>query len=358
MNDTDDKKKYQRLFTKEEFAGLTRDGMYQALCYVSPTLAKGRSRAKKEELIELYQDAADTDSIPVLKVKEDSGGNVVTEAVVPTADPDEQDATFANPPTLSDPSIPPTILHVPVVKDLGDVLTQALGDGPIRGHRADHVFEDEANFVPATPPQHTVTSESKECSHCGGQLTEPESKPGWLGCLKCDWSAPVTFEAKLASTGEHVHGPDCGHDHLPQLAGMDDLVRVNPEMPSAMMQDGAVIQLQPEGEPMFTFKDAPRELTSKEQVLLDRLRKNFDIFTSNVVNNEAKRNVRADIYALKVCGIIANPKFEETIKSGRDHVRELRRKWKAGVDIAEAVKEGNQESKLKSAIAGAMGSGT
>lgn len=308
MNDTDDKKKYQRLFTKEEFAKLTRDGMYQALCYVSPTLARGRSRAKKEELIELYQDAADTDSIPVLEVKEDSGGNVVTEAVVPTADPNEQDATLANPPTI------------PVVEgpSLSNILKQALGE-----IHADQIIEDEVSFMP-------------------------------------DFSDEAVAEQKHQdiSMSTHVHGPDCGHDHPPQLAGMDDLVRVNPEMPSAMMQDGAVIQLQPEGEPMFTFKDAPRELTSKEQVLLDRLRKNFDIFTSNVVNNEAKRNVRADIYALKVCGIIANPKFEETIKSGRDHVRELRRKWKAGVDIAEAVKEGNQESKLKSAIAGAMGSGT
>lgn len=39
--------------------------------------------------------------------------------------------------------------------------------------------------------EHVVTSASKECGHCGGALTEPEGKPGWLGCLSCDWSAPV-----------------------------------------------------------------------------------------------------------------------------------------------------------------------
>lgn len=324
MNDTDDKKKYQRLFTKNEYAGLTRDGMYQALCYVSPTLARGRSRAKKEELIELYQDAADTDSIPVLEMKADSRGNVVAEAVVPTADPNEQDATLANPPTLANPSIPPTILHVPAVREeparRGYILRQAPGDGPIHGHRVDQFIEDEVSFIPDFSDEHE----------------KPATGTGEAVLVDANYSSlELRTMAKLAS--EHVHGPGCGHDHPPQLAGMDDLVRVNPEMP---MQDGAVIQLQPEGEPMFTFKDAPRELTSKEQVLLDRLRKNFDIFINNVANNEAKRNVRADIYALKVCGIIANPKFEETIKSGRDHVRELRRKWSAGIDVAEAAKGG------------------
>jgi hypothetical protein len=39
-------------------------------------------------------------------------------------------------------------------------------------------------------------------------------------------------------------------------------------------------------------------------------------------------------------GIIANPKFEETLKVGSAHVREVRRKWKLGVNIPAATKEG------------------
>lgn len=285
MNDKIDKK-YARLFTKDEFAALTRDGMYQALLHVSPTLARGKSRAKKEELIDAYQTAADTDSIPVLEVKKDAEGNAVAEPLtVPSSG--GPDGTLVDRPPVT----------------------------------AEETYADIAD-APEPPPD--------------------------------DYSPA---EARLS---EHIHGPDCNHDHeLPKLAGMDDFVRVNPEMPSMPITDGQILQLPPDpGELMFTFKDGnPRMLTEKEQHILNRLQREFEAFQANPANSDAKKSVLADIYALKNLGIIANPKFVETIKAGRDHVRDVRRKWKLGVDVPEILKEGRKESKLDTAVSDALKEG-
>lgn len=40
--------------------------------------------------------------------------------------------------------------------------------------------------------EHHVTAASTTCGYCSGPLTVPEGKPDHKGCLRCDWSAPVS----------------------------------------------------------------------------------------------------------------------------------------------------------------------
>ena len=256
-----------RLYTRDEFTALTRDAMYKALLYVSPTLAKGKSRARKEELIELYSTAASTDSIPVVKISK-SGA----ERVEPSDEPQR---------------------GIPWMGDVNDSAAIA------------------ACAKKPTEAAQTVTTEDNS------DLRE------------------VQEEASA-----HVHGPNC--DHGPQ--------RVNPEMPVMEMKDGAVFEVPPDPEDLlFVFKDTPRELTEKDKTLLRSVQKNFEIFQKNPAHNAAKRQIQTDTYALKILGIIVNPRIAETLKAGRNYVRDARRKMRAGVDISETVRTAQDEVKAREA---------
>lgn len=263
------KNPYARLFTKDEYAALTRDGMYEALKYVSPTLAKGKSRAKKEELTDAYADAAATDSIPVLEVTAHG-----TKPVPPSSGSSPSDEQV-------DLDVDYSALEMRTAATLG---------------------------------LHPDGSETK--------VVEPNDDG-------------VVLAGGIAEP--HVHGPNCNHE-LPQLAGVDEFVRVNPEMPSMPIEDGQILHLAPEEDPMFTFKDETVKVTAKEQYVVDRLLREYEKFKENPADNAAKKSVLADIYTLKVAGIIANPKFVESIKTGRAYVRDIRRKHKLGLDL-DAAKE-------------------
>lgn len=306
------KNDHARLYTHDEYAKLTRDGMYQALLYVSPTLAKGKSRARKEELIELYKDAANTDSIPVVKVSE-SG----PERVEPSDEPP--------------PRVPPE--KMVEVNESVDAKKHRYKDG------------------------------GPDCVDCGafGPNTEPsEPCPGQVPTIEDNDDLEEGQEASMAWAQEvahhlpnHIHGPECEHDHtpLPRVAGVEELQRVNPEMPVTEFEDGAVFQIPPDPSTLlFTFKGAPRELTEKEKYLLDSMQKNFETFRTNPANSDAKKATLRDIYALKVSGIIVNEKFSQTIKEGRDYVRDVRRKMKLGVDVGESVREAQQEAKDRESV--------
>lgn len=302
------KNDHARLYTHDEYAKLTRDGMYQALLYVSPTLAKGKSRARKEELIELYKDAANTDSIPVVKVSE-SGPERVEPSDEPQREAPSEKMVEAN------ESV-----------DAAIASTRKLPDGSVTRE----VPPNDDGVVLA-----------------GGFPRQP------------DFSEEAVAQQKHqgASMSSHVHGPDCNHNEtvtasdLPKVAGVEELQRVNPEMPVTEFEDGAVFQIPPDPSTLlFTFKGAPRELTEKEKYLLDSMQKNFETFRTNPANSDAKKATLRDIYALKVSGIIVNEKFSQTIKEGRDYVRDVRRKMKLGVDVGESVREAQQEAKDRESV--------
>lgn len=345
----------------DTFKTYTRDEMYNVLSTVSPTLAKGKSRAKKEELVALYAQATavPTDGHPKAKEMAETAKKGI-EAIIalqkfagitePYAKAEagwnkmsgeEQQRTLEAydaviPKKNSPKSVEAAIAELPPLDD-----EESFQIGHHRATETDDVYPDGSETKLVEPNDDGVV--------LAGGVRENEARgvvildlPGNSSAALAHLQHRETIRGKdvgvVAIMDEipHVHGPNCGHDHdeLPKLAGMDEMIRVNPEMPSMPTADGHVHQLPPEGEPPFTFKDGPREVTAKENFLIDRLLKNFEAFRNNPTNNDAKRNVRADIYALKVSGIIVSPLFEQAIKSGRDQVRELRRQHSTGTSVA------------------------
>lgn len=334
---TDEKKKHDRLYSKEEYAALTRDGMYQALLYASPTLARGKSRATKEILIDAYAQAAATDSIPVVRVEKNDVGEL-TAALVPSVD---EPQPHADPEKLKevfdsiDSSLhaahtqPQDIKHVDDVDPAFEVLASKVDEKLAQAQPPiDHAVETVDQFV-----------------------TEGADYPAIEARMASLLGEPATVSAP------HVHGPECDHgrDHdqpLPKLVGLAELneyVRVNPDMPELV--DGSVIQLPPDEERMFTFRDGvERPLSEKQQRLIVDLKRYFDDFRRNPADNTAKRTTMSVIYALKVTGIAVNPRFIETIREGRAYVRDVRRKMKAGVDVSAVAQEIKEEERLKQAV--------
>ncbi len=319
MNDSNP---HARLYTRDEFAKLTRDGMYKALVYVSPTLAKGKSRARQKELIELYDLAANTDSIPVVKVSETGAEALPPAEAPPPADPEKMAAAALS-------------------VDAALSKTHHYEDG-----------EPDCTECGAFGPN---TAPDEKCP--GPMHPDPEINKGVLADMKeaeefnqahgiPDFSEEAVAQQKHQDISMSNHS-----DELPKVAGVEELQRVNPEMPTLELKDGAVFQMAPDPKDLlFTFKDAPRELTEKDKVLIDSVQKNFEAFRTNPANNEAKRKTKADIYALKVLGIIVNPRLMEVLKEGRDYVRDVRRKHQGGVDVAETVRESQKDQKERDMV--------
>jgi len=215
------------LITREQFSQLTRDEMYKTLLSASPDLAKGKSRAKKEELTALYDSlraAHDTFEVP----------------------------------------FPPST--------------------------------EEMKFVGGVGPE----------------------------------------DVRIL--------PDSTTALLPQLADVEKMVPVNPPAPAFAMNDGEVINLPPDpADRKFTFRDGiDKPLTPKQIDLLTRADKVFERFCENPQDRSLKKDFESLAFSLKTTGILLNPKYFETLKAGRAHVRDFRRKLRAGVDISAAA-EGSVE---------------
>jgi len=258
----------KKIYAKGDYLELSRDEMYGALRDIDPTRAKGKSRAKKEELVDLYSAALQEHAKVHFQTEEDrtKGSDF------------EESAELVQDPT--------PIVEMDTILKKGDHQVVVVGDGS-HGESLRQAALDRGHSVVMVPEDH----------------------------------------------GHHVHGPNCVHLHgsaLPLLAGTEEFERVNPEMPG-LIGDGGILHVPSEEDRLFTFKNGDRELTEKEKFIIDRLSKNFDAFCANPANNEAKRDVLADIYSLKVSGIIANPKFAETLKKGRTDVRDFRRQQKMGI---------------------------
>lgn len=147
---------------------------------------------------------------------------------------------------------------------------------------------------------------------------------------------------------QHVHTAECGH--LPEIAGVAEMSRINPEMPAMPFQemfDGGVVQLPPDDAAVreFVYRDSgkqDRPLTTKQEGLWGQFIKAFKVFQDNPADSGARRTAKAYAYDLKVNGVLVNPKFHETLAKGAAHVREVRKMHKAGVDLS-AVKTAAKE---------------
>lgn len=152
----------------------------------------------------------------------------------------------------------------------------------------------------------------------------------------------------------HVHGPDCGHDHeLPMLAGMEEFERANPELPTMPFQDGAVIQLPPSPQDTdFILKSTgqPGELNEKQRIIVLRFKKAYETFCTNVEDSGARREAKSAIYDLKNAGVILHPRFTEELEKGAKMVRDARRIHKMGVDVSKTVKSTSEDQKLNEAV--------
>lgn len=153
--------------------------------------------------------------------------------------------------------------------------------------------------------------------------------------------AELETRTLAASTAPHVHGPDCGH--FPEVAGVAEMRRLNPEMPEMPfreMVDGAVMQIPPDDADVreFVFKDTgkqDRPLSPKQQDLWGRFIKFFKAFQENPADSGARRETKYYAYQLKIAGVLVNPEFLRTLERGAAHVREVRRTHKMGVSLKE-----------------------
>lgn len=162
--------------------------------------------------------------------------------------------------------------------------------------------------------------------------------------MPVDYAALET-RALAASEQPHIHGPNFGH--LPEVAGVAEMSRVNPEMPEMPfreMVDGAVMQIPPDDAAVreFVFKDTgkqDRPLSPRQERIWSRFITAFKAFQGNPADSGARRAAKAAAYDLKVEGVLVNPQFIKTLSDGAAHVREIRKMHKLGVDVKAAAKE-------------------
>lgn len=275
-----DMNNFNQFFTMDEFATLSRDGMYKALVFADPARAKGKSRAKKDELTKLY-------------VQSGASLKVVRKAPLP-------------------PSL----------------LAQAADAAGVDVSKHDASSPNFQRLVPDFSDEAVAQQKNQNIS-MSGHVHGPDCNHEPMVIVGSETALEARLAAPKAETGVVL-------PTIPGLEGLEEFVRANPPMPELV--DGQMHMLpaeQPQGEPVFAFRGEPRALTPKEERLIKDLLKHFEIFRNNVAHTDAKKTVLDTIYALKVCGIVANPKFVESIKQGRAWLKDARAKWKAGVNVSE-----------------------
>jgi hypothetical protein len=123
---------------------------------------------------------------------------------------------------------------------------------------------------------------------------------------------------------------DDKHDQLPQLPGVD-MIPVNPPMPVIQMTDGQMNVLPPLEERKYLFRDGvDRPLNDKQKYLLTQAEQAFERFCNNPADKGAKKEFEGHAFSLRAAGVVLNPKYLETLKEGRKHVRDARRSLVAG----------------------------
>lgn len=158
-------------------------------------------------------------------------------------------------------------------------------------------------------------------------------------------AAKAMLKGDTNMTG-HAHGPDCHHEvplELPQVHGVQEIVRANPDLPTMPFQDGAVIPLPPAAnEPDYVLKETslPGPLNGRQARIFMRFELAYKKFCENAANSTARRDARSAAYDLKVAGVILNPKLLATLADGAKQVRDARRAHKlGGGDLKDLLKE-------------------
>ncbi len=233
----------------DAFKGLTREEMYEELKLHAPGVAKGKSRAPKATLIELYRFELEAQAqLSAMNLSEDAAVRV-TEMV--------------------------------------------LSRGEVSG--------GENRLVVVDPSTNDL-----------------EHRVAAMSGLKAD--VVVLDEAK----------------DLPKVAGVDEMARVNPElpeMPFQAMPDGT-LELPHNGPMEWVHKDTnqqDRPMTAKQGGLWEKAIKAFKKFQANPADSTSRREAKAYFYSLKTAGVLVNPVFHNTLEKGAKHVRDVRRQLKAGV---------------------------
>lgn len=281
----------------DQFIALTREGMYEELKRIDPAAAKGKSRATKQDLKDAYRASlVELYSPPGLKSAEQLAEDAAAGHIV-EASGDVEAATAE------------------MRKDETRALIRDLAKTSLMG-----AVEGLLNNIPKVPFNDFPPSTK---SYNGEDMVGDDS--------------PL----------EHVHTAECGH--LPEVAGVAEMHRVNPvmpEMPFQEMHDGSVVQLPPDdAEREFVYRDSGRQdrpLTTKQEGLWGQFIKAFKVFQDNPADSGARRTAKAYAYDLKVNGVLVNPKFLETLAKGAAHVREVRRQHKLGIDMSD-VKAATKE---------------
>jgi hypothetical protein len=304
--------------TREQFEALTRDGMFVELSRVSSALSKGKSRAKKEELIKLYEQARSestaADTVPP------------SDADVPPL----PELNLAGVQTGRLQSKEPNLSNTPKPDyAFSDDVKEAMKPQPVPVIMEDEVTGEVKSFSSPREAMAAVIAAR------GESATADLRRPGTGGVYGTIEDGP---ELEVPNVGQSPLDPPA----LPGLEGMDEpMVPVNPAMPMLALEDGAVLNLPPRVEERkFIFKDGEdRPLTDKQKYLLTSAEQAFDRFRQNPADKHAKKEFESFAFSLKSTGILLNPKYFEALKQGRDAVRDFRRKARSGVDIEAATEK-------------------
>ncbi len=328
--------------TLAQFADLDRDTMVGTILKRHPARVKGKTRAKKDELLKLYRQSLleELNALCSHVEEETVGEKMDLHSIGLQLEAGGKEYRFKT--------------HAEAFAWL-DVMKST----QLRGPTAESVVVDEANFVPADDGKPKIILVGEDGSVDFNKVFTDEK-------VAVDAIMRRHQEAKEHA---HVHGPGCGHHHeapvvemsdlmdFPALAGTEGMQRVNPEMPVMPWQDGAVIPIPPaqqvQAEPDYILKSTgePGELNEKQKRLVDAFVVSFNKVMENPADSASRREAKGYAYSLKVAGVIISQKFHTALDSQAKHVREARRNFKlTGIDnvkdAAKAVAENTKTEEL------------
>lgn len=332
--------------TLAQFQDLSRDDMVDEIRQRHPALAKGMTRAKKESLINIWRRVLTEELGELLG----QAAMVVDNETRKPADPNWNKIqvqlvsggplhTFdTHEEALAWLETQKTAVGLDAIAAKGLEKVVLVGDMSSPAMHAAHEHLSKAGVVLVDSPEFREANYDRRQDALDRALP-----PALLSGVPVESIIMDEIPAQKhqgVSMSTHVHGPGCGHDHtLPAVAGMNDLVRVNPELPVMPFQDGAIIPVPAEqSEPDYVLKDSEqKELTPKQSALIDRFRSNFNTFCRNPQDSGARREAKDAIYRLGVAGVVLHPRFDEMLADGARRVREFVKKEKLGVSAVAAA---------------------
>lgn len=327
--------------TLAQFQDLDRDTMVDTIRKRHPHLVKGKTRAKKDELLKLYRLSLleELNTLCSHVEEETVGEEMELHSIGLQLEAGGKEYRFKT--------------HAEAFTWL-----ETMKSTQLRGPTAESIVIDEANFVPADDGKPKIILVGED---------------GSVDFNKVFTDEKVAIDAIMRRHHDatHVHGPGCGHHHeapvvemsdlmdFPTIAGTEDMQRVNPEMPIMPFQDGAVIAIPPaqqvQAGPDYVLKSTgePGELDVKQKRLVDAFVTAFNKVMENPADSTSRREAKGYAYSLKVAGVIISQKFHIALDSQAKHVREARRNYKlTGIDnVKDAAAAVAKDTKTEEMIA-------